>query len=624
MNQVTPCPQCGAALPADAPQGICPQCLLLEGLHGAPGIESTTPPGVLDAAPRPEDLAPHFPQLEILELLGQGGMGAVYKARQVKLGRLVALKILPAQASHDPAFAERFQREARALAHLNHPSIVAVHDFGATGGLFYLLMEFVDGVNLRTLIQGRDITPEQALEIVPQICDALQYAHDEGVVHRDIKPENILLDKKGRAKIADFGLAKLLGAAPGGPRLTASHQIMGTPHYMAPEQVERPQYVDHRADIYALGVVFYEMLTGELPLGKFAPPSHKVRVDVRLDEVVLRTLERDPVRRYQHVSDFKTAIQSLQRVAEAPVALPRREETPIWPHQVLWLAGIALILTVVCCGMLMTDSSLSLIGIPLLVSLARRLPWHPSIKPLAALLMVFGALIAITIGFENLSSFTSAWWVIFLVWMFDPVAWFWPESEEEENNTHVPENPQVTEKSKGVERNVQPLEGSEEQINQIIEAVDPTRGSQEQAILRLLRRFEDLVRLYSDIPGEWLREARETSAVPPDDRILGLVDLSGSTCERWENLLFGTRAVYFYTAGSSGAIAYSTFHEQVVVNHGTAIYLGQHGLLALGSWFTTESSAERLSTLLGALQAVLLLRHQSAQESVKNPPDQVR
>ena len=306
----TPCPQCGVPLPTDAPHGICPQCLLVQGL-GDDHMESTTPPGVIDAAPRPEELAPYFPHLEILELLGQGGMGAVYKARQIKLGRLVALKILPAQASRDPAFAERFQREARALAHLNHPHIVAVHDFGTAGGLFYFLMEFVDGVNLRSLIQNKKVTPAQALEIVPQICDALQYAHDEGVVHRDIKPENILLDKKGRVKIADFGLAKLLRAAPVGPRLTASHQVMGTPYYMAPEQVERPQQVDHRADIYALGVVFYEMLTGELPGKRIEPPSHKVQIDVRLDAVVLRAIEKTPELRWQTAQELRTQVETL-------------------------------------------------------------------------------------------------------------------------------------------------------------------------------------------------------------------------------------------------------------------------------------------------------------------------
>jgi serine/threonine protein kinase len=265
--------------------------------------------------PSLEVLAQQFPQLEILELLGQGGMGIVYKARQPRLDRFVALKILPAEAGHDPAFAERFAREARALAKLTHPGIVTVHDFGESGGRFYLLMEFVDGVNLRHLLRGRRLEPEEALKIVPQICEALQYAHEQGVVHRDIKPENILLDKRGHVKIADFGLAKLLGPKAADSALTGSQQIIGTLHYMAPEQMERPLAVDHRADIYSLGVVFYEMLTGELPLGRFAPPSQKVQVDVRLDEVVLRALEKEPERRYQHASDVKQEVETLRSSA---------------------------------------------------------------------------------------------------------------------------------------------------------------------------------------------------------------------------------------------------------------------------------------------------------------------
>src|ERR1051325_381989 len=136
--------------------------------------------------------------------------------------------------------------------------------------LHYFLMEYVDGPNLRQVEQAGKLSPREALQIIPQICTALQFAHDEGIVHRDIKPENILLDKKGRVKIADFGLAKILGQEAKDFRLTGARDVMGTPHYMAPEQVEKPQEVDHRADIYSLGVVFYEMLTGELPLGKFA------------------------------------------------------------------------------------------------------------------------------------------------------------------------------------------------------------------------------------------------------------------------------------------------------------------------------------------------------------------
>jgi uncharacterized protein (TIGR03067 family) len=293
-------------------------------------------------APPPDELAKHFPQLEIIGLLGQGGMGAVYKAREPGLDRLVALKILPPDAARDPAFAERFKREARALAKLNHPNIVAVYGLGEADGLYYFIMEYVDGVNLRELIFSGQCKPEEALKIVPQICEALQFAHDEGIVHRDIKPENILLDKRGRLKIADFGLARLFRAAAGSPAtprdytLTGPWQVMGTPNYMAPEQVDDPLHVDHRADIYALGVVFYEMLTGELPRGRFAPPSQKVEVDVRLDEVVLRALEQEPERRYQQASEVKTDVETISR---SP--LPGKVGQVIAAHQSPEQLGVA-------------------------------------------------------------------------------------------------------------------------------------------------------------------------------------------------------------------------------------------------------------------------------------------
>jgi tRNA A-37 threonylcarbamoyl transferase component Bud32 len=326
MTETRLCPQCGSRMPADAPEGLCPKCLLAERTSTA----ATEPPrsGVSSGyqghftAPTPEELADLFPQLEILELLGQGGMGAVYKARQPGLDRFVALKILPPEAVRDPAFAERFSREARALAKLNHPNIVSVYDSGKAGDLYYFIMEFIDGVNLRQLIRTGHILPREALQIVPQICDALQFAHDEGIVHRDIKPENILLDKRGRVKIADFGIAKLLGSKAVEYTLTGPWQVMGTAHYMAPEQMAKPQEVDHRADIYSLGVVFYELLTGQLPIGRFAPPSKKVEIDVRLDQIVLRALESEPERRYQHVSDVKTEVETI--VGKLPPEVMRR------------------------------------------------------------------------------------------------------------------------------------------------------------------------------------------------------------------------------------------------------------------------------------------------------------
>lgn len=329
MDQTPLCPKCGAQLAEDAPAGLCPKCLVRAGLESQGQVEldlesaPTRPAFSGFEPPSVEALARQFPQLEILELLGKGGMGAVYKARQASLDRLVAVKILPSEVGKDPSFAERFTREARALARLSHPNIVGVHDSGRTSdGLFYFVMEYVDGVNLRQAIQSGGMSPKQALAVVPQICDALQFAHDEGIVHRDIKPENILVDMRGRVKIADFGLAKLLGRAPGDVSLTGTQQVMGTLRYMAPEQMEGTKAVDHRADIYSLGVVFYELLTGELPIGRFAPPSKKVHIDVRLDEVVLRALEKAPEQRYQHANEVKSAIQRTSILEAIPQGQP--------------------------------------------------------------------------------------------------------------------------------------------------------------------------------------------------------------------------------------------------------------------------------------------------------------
>ena len=316
-NMENKCPQCGAPLPSGVLAGLCPACLFKQGAaadtKAAPDAAAFQPPSV-------DEIAKLFPQLEIISLLGKGGMGAVYKARQPALDRIVALKIIPPQAAAGPGFIERFNREARALAKLNHPNIINVFEFGQANGLPFFIMEFVDGLNLRQLEMAGKLSAREALQIVPQICEALQFAHDEGIVHRDIKPENILLDKKGRVKIADFGIAKILSGTPD-VAITETGGAIGTPHYMAPEQMEKPTTVDHRADIFSLGVVFYEMLTGELPLGKFAPPSsRKVEVDVRLDDVVLRALEKDPELRYQHASQVKTAVDTIAGSAPPPPA----------------------------------------------------------------------------------------------------------------------------------------------------------------------------------------------------------------------------------------------------------------------------------------------------------------
>ncbi len=370
------CPRCNGPVPSGSTGDICPRCAaaLLQATQtefsGGPEAKRLfNPPSVAE-------LAPAFPQLEILELLGCGGMGAVYRARQKELDRIVALKILPPGIGNDPAFAERFAREAKALAKLNHPGIVTIHDFGRADGLYYFLMEFVDGVTLRRLLESGRASPREALAIVPQICDALQYAHDQGIVHRDIKPENILLDLAGRVKVADFGLAKLVGTAdepaprpgssPSSSTLTDAGKVMGTPAYMAPEQAEHPAEVDHRADIYALGVVLYQMLTGQLPPKPLQPPSRKVRIDVRLDEVVLHALETQPERRYQQASQVRTALETIVATpvhggaehgmtgGPLPKADIATQGQPLW--QTVLLAGMLTVLLWVCTAMAFTVS----------------------------------------------------------------------------------------------------------------------------------------------------------------------------------------------------------------------------------------------------------------------------
>ena len=318
MGDVQKCPDCGCEWPGAALGGLCPQCLLGAGLDPQPQFDADQPTESLHqaagkgfVAPTPSELADMIPQIEILELLGQGGMGAVYKGRQRSLDRLVAVKILPPDIGRDGSFAERFTREARALGRLSHPNIVAVHDSGVANGLYYFVMEFVDGANLRQLLQDKSLASKDVLAIVQQVCEALQFAHDEGIVHRDIKPENILIDKKGRVKIADFGLAKLIGKNHLDDKLTGTNQVMGTRNYMAPEQIEGAKEIDHRADIYSLGVVFYELLTGELPLGRFAPPSKRMPLDVRLDDIVLRALEKSPEQRFQQAVEVKTEVETV-------------------------------------------------------------------------------------------------------------------------------------------------------------------------------------------------------------------------------------------------------------------------------------------------------------------------
>jgi uncharacterized protein YndB with AHSA1/START domain/predicted Ser/Thr protein kinase len=295
------------------------------------GEETVVHPRAGFTPPTPAELAAHFPNLEVLELLGHGGMGVVYKGRQPFLDRLVAVKVIRPDLQSDPTFQERFLREARTLAKLRHPFIVTVFDVYQADGLYGLVMEYVEGSSLRQLLAGGSVTQRDALDFVPQITEALQHAHEAGVVHRDIKPENVLIDPYGRVRLVDFGLATLLG-----PRARAlgpeDDRVAGTLRYMAPEQLATPEAVDHRADIYSTGVVFYEMLARELPGPERVPPSRKAATDPRLDPIVLRAIEHERDRRYREARWMHRDITSLARTPESTIRIEKHIPAP--PEQV--------------------------------------------------------------------------------------------------------------------------------------------------------------------------------------------------------------------------------------------------------------------------------------------------
>ncbi|MBX7097556.1 MAG: protein kinase [Myxococcaceae bacterium] len=276
---------------------------------------------------------PEIPGYTLLELLGRGGMGEVWRARQQSLDREVALKLLPAKLAKDQEFISRFQKEITALATLSHPNITQIIDRGATGGHCFFVMELVVGKSLRELLGEARLAPAEALRIAAQVCRGIEHAHQRNIIHRDLKPENILLDAHGTAKVADFGLAGMRGSEKN-LELTATAVAMGTVNYMAPEQRRDAKHVDHRADVYSLGVLLYEMLTGELPFGRFKLPSEKVRgLDRRVDEVVGRALEQDPEARLASAGELASALEAL--IPEVSNSVPPKSHitSPARPEQ---------------------------------------------------------------------------------------------------------------------------------------------------------------------------------------------------------------------------------------------------------------------------------------------------
>ena len=305
--------------------GPLPARVVRPGAQPAPPAGHHPPPGRGRwQVPTPEEVQRSFPQYEIVSCLGRGGMGAVYKGWQKSLHRFIAIKILPPEAILETTdFAERFQRECvRALARLQHPGIVGVHDAGETAdGLLYFIMEYVEGTDVHKMVASTGkLAPDRALAITKQVCDALDYAHGHGVIHRDIKPSNIMIENGGRVKVADFGLAKV--AADDSSLVTGTHASFGTPEFMAPEAMSGMANVDHRGDLYAVGVMLYQMLTGELPRGRFELPSiHTPGLDVRFDAIIDRAMQKKPDKRYSNAVELRSDLERIQTVPLSPYSV---------------------------------------------------------------------------------------------------------------------------------------------------------------------------------------------------------------------------------------------------------------------------------------------------------------
>ena len=273
--------------------------------------------------PTPEELVPLFPAYEIESFIASGGMGAVYQARQRSLDRPVAIKILPREFGADEQFRASFEAEAKAMARLNHPNLIGVYDFGDIDGMLYIIMELVHGKSLYHSAYGVAIEQKEAARLVTGICRGLTHAHQAGILHRDIKPANILLTMDAQPKIGDFGLAR-----PVGHEHDDDEIIYGTPGYSAPEVLNHPEAVDQRTDLYAVGVLLYELLTGQLPPDPWQPPSTFAKIDPAFNNILRRATHPSPELRYADPNELGDELEDILKRLEGNV-LRRSAAVPI-------------------------------------------------------------------------------------------------------------------------------------------------------------------------------------------------------------------------------------------------------------------------------------------------------
>jgi serine/threonine-protein kinase len=335
------CPKCKEPLVLSEPGRTAPREPSRAEVQAAPAAASAPPPEPAHHAPqeKPEPagrgeeaggrdlfIGKVLGGCQILDKVAHGGMGVVYRAKQLNLGRTVAVKILSEELASDATFVRRFIQEARSAAQLSHGNIVHINDVGEYQGIFYFVMEYVDGKNLRDILKVHEkLDIARSLEITIQVCHALRHAHNRGIIHRDIKPENIMITREGVVKLADLGLAKRM-AAENTAGITHAGSILGTPFYMAPEQAKDFSAVDSRSDIYSLGVTLYKMVTGKVPFDGRSPievmikaidgkkvPIRDLREEVpaELEEIVDRMMHKQPEKRYQQVDEV---LRDLSRV----------------------------------------------------------------------------------------------------------------------------------------------------------------------------------------------------------------------------------------------------------------------------------------------------------------------